>query len=282
MSTQLRDWYLSTLGVVVYRSRDSAMLAGQFAGTSIAEHTVLGAQSPDDAGQYSEATAPVKPVIHPGKGRLADQLLSAVGDGDDARTSQKEQPELQGSEGGVTMPAREAAIADAAGTAREKPLPDGDAEAVAFSLACWRADPDMLVLCDWNPEGASQVERIQLLSNILRAIDRLPGPLAEPEILRWPVGQERGWGAAREHVEMFLAGRRHSETFDWVLALGSDACNVLGTSNAVSVEAASPEKLSCGAQAILTHGLDAMLGAPGLKKDVWTHIRFLCSPQAQP
>jgi hypothetical protein len=167
--------------------------------------------------------------------------------------------------------------------ARERPEPPAGPSGTApveelapARLACWRPAADLLVLDALPPGQRPERERLTLLANILRAIDRLPGALPAAEFIDWPPlpGGDHSLSGAREALALFLAGRMAREPFAWVLAMGEPARRWLGGGE--HSEAGARISLADGrAQGILVPGLGDMLAAPQLKAQTWQAIRGL-------
>lgn len=172
--------------------------------------------------------------------------------------------------------------------AQERPEPPAgppdtaSAEELApVRLACWRPTADLLVLDALPPGQHPERERLTLLANILRAIDRLPGALPAAEFIDWPSlpGGDRSLSGAREALALFLAGRMTREPFAWVLVMGEPARRWL--SGCESSEAEARISLADGrAQAIPIPGLGDMLADPQLKALTWRAIRGLAPERA--
>lgn len=171
----------------------------------------------------------------------------------------------------------------APGAARERPEPPAGPSGAAAAeelapvrLACWHPAADLLVLDALPPGQRPERERLTLLANILRAIDRLPGSLPAAEFIDWPPlpGGDRSLSGAREALALFLAGRMAREPFAWVLVMGEPARRWL--SGGEHGEGEARISLADGrAQAILLPGLGDMLAAPQLKAQTWQAIRGL-------
>lgn len=161
-------------------------------------------------------------------------------------------------------------------TAASEPAPNPSAAApVALRLACWQPVPDLLVLDALPPGGWPDRERTALLANILRAIGRLPGPLAAAEVIDWPpfAGAEATLADARESLALFLAGRRVQAPFRWLLAMGEMSWRCLGAEPPQDV--GDRFELAAGVQAILLPGLAELLVSPERKAATWRAIRPL-------
>ncbi len=250
MDTARRDAYLTALGVVRYRPRpapgEAAATTGGVSAQSFA--TDLAPTAPSSAA----APAPSSPVAEVERG---ESPLAAL----------REQTQAP------------VAVARAAPEVPPQPATasaEGPA-ALAFRLACWQPVPDLLVF-DAMPAGSwPDRERMALLANILRAIGRLPGPLAAAEVIDWPpfAGADASLAGARESLALFIAGRMATMPFKWLLALGEISWRCLGAESAHTVGAELA--LAGAARAILLPGLADMLASPERKAETWRAIRQL-------
>ncbi|MGE3970371.1 MAG: hypothetical protein AB7E78_03330 [Porticoccaceae bacterium] len=171
------------------------------------------------------------------------------------------------------------AVAAAGSQAPSQPEAAGaeTAAALAFRIACWQPVPDLLVFDALPAGGWPDRERTALLSNMLRAIGRLPGPLAAAEVIDWPpfAGADASLAGAQESLALFIAGRMTMAPFRWLLAMGELSWRCLGADShrAVGDELA----LADAARAILLPGLADLLAAPARKAETWRAIRQLAA-----
>lgn len=270
MEPELRDWYLSTLGVVQYRLRCSSPVQAQ-----------PGAEQVN---------------VQSDGGALSTQTLPQRGDGHDSvPTSLRDLFEpLEGKQHGK-QGSEEANASPAAQPPGNKLVE----ETTSFRLACWRPSEDLLVIDSW-PVGRDSDNRLtQLLSNILKSVQRKPDTLMQAEFIDWPMGDDRSLSAAQDHLAMFVQGRYEQQSFSWVLAMGQQARNCFARVEQVaesvsgaqlklqsehqSAPGSDPDAelsrllLDCGAEVVFTHSLSEMIETPECKKDVWAKIRFLSS-----
>ncbi|MBK9428061.1 MAG: hypothetical protein IPN63_11950 [Gammaproteobacteria bacterium] len=154
-------------------------------------------------------------------------------------------------------------------------VPVGAPAALAFRIACWQPAPDLLVFDALPAGGWPDRERMALLSNMLRAIGRLPGPLAAAEVIDWPpfAGADASLAGARESLALFVAGRMATAPFRWLLALGEISWHCLGADSGHTV--GTELALAGDARAILLPGLADMLAVPARKAETWRAIRQL-------
>lgn len=234
------------MGIVQYRLRDTA--GGQ--PTSVAEKIEKAVVNDPQA-----VRKPVSPVVA-GEAFDTAATLPPV-DGRRAINSGSEEP-----------------VADQ--VAAE--INEQDQTALAFRLACWRPSEDLLVLDWWPPGLGADPQRLQLLANILQAIQRGLDPLPAPEFVDWPLGGNVSRPAAQAHITMFLRGRFEKSPFRYLLALGSDTRDLLGSHDAeggVKDGVEETDRPIKGFEMICTHSLGEMLDDPHCKKNVWAAIRKL-------
>lgn len=235
MDAARRDRYLAALGVVRYRPRPA--------------HGAPAAAEPDKRAEPVPAPIDVPPAV-PAADRRSP---SAVPEQVSPPTVVAQPPAAGGSE-------QQAAPATAP---------------IALRLACWQPVPDLLVLDALPPGGWPDRERTALLANILRAIGRLPGPLAAAEVIDWPpfAGAEATLTGAQQSLALFLAGRRASAPFRWLLAMGEMSWRCLGAEPPKG--AGDTLELVGDVHGVLLPGLAEMLASPDLKAVTWRAIRPL-------
>lgn len=247
MQPQLRDWYLSTMGVVQYRLRGASGASPKH--VSAEPGVTREKTSIRDALQGPGATS------HHEHGAGGAATLKSLLAGDDKAAN---------------------GLPEASASAREIPAEkDRDqAEAsVAFRLACWRPSEDLLVIDSWPRDPGLESQRLQLLANVLKSIQRKPDQLPAPEFIDWPIGGDASLPAAGAYVTMFVQGRYQQAPFKRLLAMGEDAARCLGRTTGTS--AITPPELINGVEVIYTHSLSEMIERPSCKREVWQAIRFL-------
>ncbi len=252
MDAARRDLYLTALGVVRYRPRPApGDVAATNAGAS--EQSSATATAPVPATPGAAATEWMSPTPVPEADRSASPLA--------ALRDQTRAPVA------VTRVVPE--------VRSESTVPEGEPAALAFRLACWQPAPDLLVLDAMPAGGWPDRERMTLLANILRAIGRLPGPLAAAEVIDWPpfAGADASLAGARESLALFIAGRMATAPFRWLLAMGEISWHCLGAEPPLTL--GDELALAGAARAILLPGLADMLAAPARKAETWRAIRQL-------
>ena len=260
MEEGLRDWYLSTLGIVQYRPWSPPVLTGR----SISEDAAGSDRVQADHVAEQEPSSDPSAADPPTKITPSPQSLR----------------ELLGEQSNKNAQKPSGVFTEAKVQGGETPAPI-PAEQVSFRLACWRVSDDLMVIDSWpQTEPVDAGAHTLLLSNILRSIQRLPESLPQPEFIDWPAAGEGGWSAAQEHLGMFLGGRYQLQPFNWVLLMGDEAhLGVAGGQLTIETSAVRVP-LDCGGEAICTHSLSDMLARPACKKEVWANIQFLCQPDS--
>lgn len=165
--------------------------------------------------------------------------------------------------------------------------PAQESATLSFRLACWRPSADTLVLDSMASRQHPDADRLQLLTNILRAIRRLPASLPAAEFIDWPLGSAPGGRAeAATLLEMFLHGRCQQQPFRWVLAMGEVPALLLGQRQPEAADwrqrLGQRMDLAIGATAIFTPGLGDMVADPATKAIAWAALRFLADQPAAP
>lgn len=160
----------------------------------------------------------------------------------------------------------------------------GARELRGFRLGCWQPAADLLVLDSLPQQSAPDSERLQLLTNILRAIHRRPESLPPAEFIDWPPTGSADPASARSLLEMFLQGRFERKPFRWVLVMGKAAAILLPAEPSANegrdwrARWGERWKLACGAEAVLTPGLGDMIAEAKYKAAAWAALRFLAEP----
>lgn len=241
MSSELRNWYLSTLGVTQYIPKGSV---------SVADSVLVDALIEDAVAQ----TALDKP-----KPKRIPKLMIDFGEAKPAEPS-------------IVVAEKTEAVAI-------------ELPAVKFRLACWQPVDDLLVIDGLDSGEQPGRERLQLLSNILRAIQRMPDILPQAEMIDWPVsaGGPADEAGARTMLSVFLDARIKQRGVCWVLLMGEVAAAYVGNSEVGTTDDSAgtrfivgqQRELSGGAKAILTHSLGDMLSQSKRKADTWQAIQCL-------
>ena len=144
-------------------------------------------------------------------------------------------------------------------------------ENISFSLACWQVSEEVLVINGFaRGEQANRTE-LELLANILRAIDQLAASLPAAELIEWPLapGAEGSLSGAKTQLLMFLHGRQQVRPYRCLLAMGDECMRLL-----MKGDTASPPD-SGSAEVIFIPSLQTMLSDPLCKREVWQALRHL-------
>jgi hypothetical protein len=250
MDAELRDWYLSTLGIVQYRPWSPPAEVRQ-------ADSELGNTKNIDKQSKVLSTDQTGAIPRELKSEALPQSLK------DLVADVVDQSVVSTTTTGVKT------------RSDSTPLDSANEEAISFRLACWRPSEDLLVLDSWPIGQGTDNRRSQLLANILKSIGRRPATLMQPEFIDWPLGPEKSLLAAQDHLSMFIQGRYEQEAFSWVLAMGEDVRSCLTQAELAPEKKLSRLPLACGAEALVTYSLNEMIETPAYKKDVWAIIRFL-------
>ena len=239
MDAELRNWYLSNLGIVQYKPRSEDLVALPF-------------HVPVDDGPTKPATSSVKDEVA--------SVLELVRETTDHTAQPVE--DLSGQE------------------AEPESKPTPTIEVPTFRLACWQPCDDLLVFNHLAPDGGPEPEQLQLLSNILRAIGRLPASLPAPELIDWPMahGGDVSEAAARSLLSVFLDARIKKRGVLWVLLMGEVAAELLSPSESGYSDALGRrEEIAGGAKTIVVRSLQEMLADASMKAQTWQAIKCLAN-----
>ena len=242
MNQALRNWYLTTLGIVQYVPKGSVPVAAAQSAKAV-EATGSGVEPPRRSHPKVVVDLGVPEVAEP-KVVEAAELKSASAQNDSPDSVQLEQ--------------------------------------IQFRLACWQPTDDLLVIDSLTPGEQPGQERVQLLANILKAINRLPeNGLSQAELIDWPVtkGGPADQEGARTLLSTFLDARIKQRGVCWVILMGETAANYIGEEGAEfstgQQSTGQQRELSGGAKAIQVQSLQTMLTDPATKADTWQAIQFL-------
>lgn len=252
MTPELRNWYLSNLGIVQYIPKDEESVALPF-------HSVASEASEGIAG---EGEGVVNKTTTKHAKSLAASVLELVGEKADVESAQEQQD----------------SVIKKADVASE----DTNVPALNFRLACWHPCDELLVFNQLEPNGQPDQEQSQLLSNILKAIGRLPNRLPVPELLDWPIDNTVGEGidhsesGAKAMLSVFLDARIRKHGVLWVLLMGELSSELLSPGDEPYTGLlGKTEGISGGAQIIVIRSLQEMLAEPDTKAEAWQAIRCL-------
>lgn len=252
MTPELRNWYLSNLGIVQYIPKDEESVALHF-------HSVAASAS---EGTTGEGERVVSQTATKQTKSLAASVLELVGEKADVESAREQHD----------------SIIKKAGVAFE----DTNAPALNFRLACWHPCDDLLVFNQLDPDGQLGQDQSQLLSNILKAIGRLPNRLPVPELLDWPIDNTVGEGVdhsesgAKAMLSVFLDARIKKHGVLWVLLMGELSSELLSPRDEPYTDfLGKTEEISGGAQIIVIRSLQEMLAEPETKAETWQAIRCL-------
>lgn len=254
MNLELRNWYLSNLGIVQYLPRSEESVALPFHSSPV--ESVVG--SGHDSGRGSSNG---NPAVSSVKAQVASVLeLMDVKTADSPAVEEKDSLPLNHDE------STSATISPA----------------LNFRLACWHPCDDILVFNQLETGVQPDSDQCQLLSNILRAIGRLPKGLPPPELIDWPMGRGGGEGidesesGAQTMLSVFLDARIKKQGVLWVLLMGERASELLSPVDKPYVDLlGSIEEISGGAKTVVIRSLQEMLQDSSTKLETWQAIQCL-------
>lgn len=257
MAAQLRDYYLSNLGITQYVPKEFVVVAEEGLPAASTE-ALLAETEPSKAEPQSRVTDSASTARD-----IASQLSEPA----------TAKPVVDKAE------AVEKAAVEPASQASSQPKPQATVEAepqsvsadVQFRIASWQPAADLLVFSSLDYGQNPQQDQHQLLTNILRAVKRLASPLREPELHDWPVvpnapADEAG---AKAMFSEFLNTKVAHTQAKWVLIMGERAQQYL------LAGADQSARLPSGATVIATSGLDEMLAEPSCKREAWAALQPL-------
>lgn len=262
-TSELRNWYLSNLGIVQYVPKGEASVALPF-------HSSSQSSSSDVSGGRVESEKALDSA-HDQSGINTDHktsvasVLELVGDKADIQADIDSHVELDTSDHSITVV--------------DEP---NSSPALSFRLACWHPCDDMLVFNQLIPGEQPDQSQNLLLSNILKAIGRLPNGLPEPELFDWPIDSTVGESVdhsesgAKDMLSVFLDARIRKYGVLWVLLMGEQSSELLSPKDKPYPELLGHiEEIAGGAQTIVVRSLQDMLSEPATKSETWQTIRRL-------
>lgn len=273
MNAELRDFYLSTLGVVQYVPRE-------FVAVDASQDRLL-----ESSLQAVKSTAAVEAALDrsyasvqsvsatesaPTRKRRAidiDALMSSA----DSATAQTPSSKIK------SETVKVLAVASSSLPASISPPVElqHNSEQVNFRLCYWQPAADLLVFSALDYAQNPPQDQHQLLTNILKAIGKLPTMLPEPEFIDWPVTVNAASDKAGAQLmcSAFLQGRLKQSGANKVLLFGERARRYLLPQTAEL--ASSQVTLADGTLVISTPSLAMMLTQAANKRLTWQAIRCL-------
>jgi hypothetical protein len=251
MTPELRNWYLSNLGIVQYVPKGEEPVTLQF-----------------NSSQVVVKSEAVSHSVNSPASRVKSQVASV----------------LEMMEGkAVVAPAVEAVAEeiDILSSGETNSIPTPISPALNFRLVCWQPCDDMLVFNQLKPGAQPDSDQSQLLGNVFRAIGRLPHGLPSPEIIDWPMGRSGDGGdestvGARAMLSVFLDARIKKYGVLWVLLMGEQAAELLSpTDNSYSNLLGKSQEIAGGAKIVVIPSLQEMLQNSGAKLEAWQAIQCL-------
>jgi len=263
MTPELRSWYLSNLGIVQYVPKGEESVALPFHAPS----EEISNEAVDSGGRLETSNsahrAQVASVLE-----LMGGKEPSLSKGDTQPIEPSEKSEIEND----SIPSEKAS----------------DHPALNFRLACWHPCDDMLVFNQLIPGDQPDQSQKLLLSNILKAMGRLPDGLPAPELFDWPMDNAVGdsvdhsESGAKDMLSVFLDARIKKYGVLWVLLMGELPSVLLSPETLLSTENKSYtdllghiEEIAGGAQIIVVRSLQEMLEDPLAKAETWQTIRHL-------
>ena len=251
MTPELRNWYLSNLGIVQYVPKGEEPVTLQFHSSQVVAKSEAASNS-----------------VNSPASRVKSQVASVL-----------EMMDVK-----VAVPPVIEEIVE-----KRDSLPSDNIEstptlissALNFRLACWQPCDDILVFNQLEPGEQPGNDQCQLLGNILRAIGRLPNGLPSPEFIDWPMGR-RGDGndeseaGAHAMLSVFLDVRIKKHGVLWVLLMGEQAAELLSPiNNPYSELLGKSQELAGGTKIVVVRSLQKMLQNSDTKSGAWQAIQCL-------
>ena len=261
LTTPWHNWYLGTLGVVRYVARDSV--------EEDYSEAVDNTAAPVDTPVQPARQSPVAPNIE------TPMATPATGTG--AAEGGRSRIESSLDNGGATAKSASGPAAVAGRISARQPDVDsaGEEEMIQCRLAFWQPSERLVVLSHMPPGIRPSPAHHEMLANLLSAIGQLTPPLAQAEVLDWPLapGTDSTLKGARELLAAFLGVKNQLKPFAKALLMGPVAAR-LATENDM-FEIGDKLVLPCQAQGIVTHSLYEMERDKALKRPTWEAIRGL-------
>lgn len=260
MNPELRNWYLSNLGIVQYVPKGEESVTLQFHSDPVvgkADSESSSAHSHSAMNRTKAGLAAASSV----KAQVANVLELMDVKTADARTAEEKE----------SLPLN-----------NTDSTPTSVSPVASFRLACWHPCDDLLVFNQLDPDREPDSAQCQLLVNILRAIGRLPKGLPSPELIDWPMGKSSREGmdesesGARTMLSVFLDARIKKHGVLWVLLMGEQASELLSPVNKPYAELLEDtDEIAGGAKAVTISSLQEMLQDSGAKRQSWLAIQGL-------
>ena len=271
MTPELRNWYLSNLGIVQYVPRGEEPVTLSFHSHEAQEVNQLKTPGQIKTPSRNEHMASVLEVV---QGKSEKPSSSFKVEIEQSRSDEKTAlPDNSLSSGhlGTDSSTRET-------TSTNPPL--------NFRLACWHPSDDLLVFNELPVGVNPDVEQNQLLGNILKAIGRLSGSLPSPELIDWPMGNHLGnvpgdisnsdESSAREMLSVFLDARIKKHGVLWVLLMGELPTKFLSPQDvSYDDQLGAVAEIAGGARIMVIRSLQEMLQESAHKASTWQTIQCL-------
>jgi len=147
-----------------------------------------------------------------------------------------------------------------------------------FRLACWQPCEELIIFNELGLNTLPDTNLTQLLANILRAIDRLPGDLPPANIIDWPIE-----GSDKEHkadackmLSAFIDARRKKSCVCLILLMGEMPFQMLSPSDKLYSDCLGKTiDVNVASEALVLRSLQDNLMYPARKQETWNSIKHL-------
>ncbi len=262
--TEQRDWYLSTLGISQYRQRlpGEAVFKASAGQVDVAAN-IVSANNLADSNVITGTAASGGQV---GSSEVVASLASI------RETLQDD------------VPATNIVVASDESRGRASPPniqlgeelaqgPDSEQENISFTLACWQVSDELLLINGFTHGQRVNRVQLELLANILRAIQQFPQSLPPAELIEWPLksGVDSSLTGAKTQLAMFLLGRQQVRPYRWLLAMGDEPARLLAKKEGEEIDLLAQSS----AETIFMPSLQTMLAEPLSKREAWRALHAL-------
>lgn len=291
MTSELRSWYLSNLGIVQYvpKGEESAALAFHASPEEISNEAVLPTDvgSGDvDSGSVDYGEAHFEKGLESNSSHRAQvaNVLELMG-AQSIKPGAQSDLEVDSGLGSTSDSITDVKVINDESKVSGNKV--SDHPSLSFRLACWHPCEDMLVFNQFLPGEQPDQSQSLLLSNILKSVGRLPNGLSAPELFDWPMDNAVGdsvdhsESGAKDMLSVFLDARIKKYGVLWVLLMGELPSMLLFPEEHLPESKPYPdllgriEEIAGGAQIIVVRSLQDMIEEPGFKAETWQTIRYL-------
>jgi DNA polymerase III psi subunit len=238
-STQLRDHYLQTLGIVQYVSKE------------IADKTVVDNPVVPEA-DISVESSKTQNAIKSVEEKLSQQsgVKDLLDEGFEAKSSKK--------------------------PVKQQASPDANTAPLSLEFVFWQPT-DQLLIATTTDEQLPDSQQVNLLSRIVAAIDN-SASLPQFDVISWPPhhSMQGGEQEAREFIATLIKSKLAAKSIKLLLVLGESAENWLLSAEQKTACQQGLLAITFDVTAIIAPSLKQMLSQPQLKRETWQMIcRYL-------